>query len=486
MKQYFRLLFFATIILLHNRVPVIARSGTIIRPTDSVSAFLTGKMKKLGIPGLQFAIIQHGKIINSRSYGLANVEYAVPVTNKTVFSIASATKPFTAIAVMQLMDDGLVELSAPVSKYLDSLPVAWQRVTIKQLLTHISGIPNIVNPATSLTIVDGADNAWAKVQTLPMEFNPGERFSYNQTNYLLLGRIIDKLSGKSFSRFITERQFNVAGMPLTIQSGFVDVYDIVQRNATLYMHDEGKLKHNFQYAIPYFLRTGSGICSNATELAHWIVALEKGKLFKSANTLNMMWTPGTLNNGQPSPWALGRPVKARHEHFAVGGFGGTGSAFFVYPEDDLAIVILTNLAGSNPETFIDEVAGYYIPDLSASNGFGLPADIKVFRSKLLKRGFEHAIEVVEEEKKNDPGYRLPENELNAWGYKLIEQDKKNEALEIFKLNIYLYPQSWNVYDSYGEALEGCEKKDDAIKMFKQSLKLNPGNANAAEHLKHLE
>ena len=88
--------------------------------------------------------------------------------------------------------------------------------------------------------------------------------------------------------------------------------------------------------------------------------------------------------------------------------------------------------------------------------------------------------------KKDPGYRLPESELNAWGYKLIEQDKKNEALEIFKLNINLYPQSWNVYDSYGEALEGCGKQDDAIKMFKQSLKLNPRNTNAAEHLKHLE
>lgn len=452
---------------------------------EQIEVFLRYKMKSLGIPGLQYAIIKHGKIVNSGALGLANIELHVPVTNQTVFSIASATKCFTGIAVTQLAEEGMIDLSAPVSKYLDSLPAVWQPVTIRQLLTHTSGIPNIVDPTTSEMIVKGIREAWTKVQTLPMEFQPGERFSYNQTNYLLLGKIIDKVTGKPFSQLIAGRQFNVIGMPLTARSGFEDTYGIVMGSASLYTNETDSLQHNFLYVVPPVLRTGSGISSTAVELAHWIIGLQKGELFKSKNTLRTLWKPSVLNNGKLNGWALGWVVRNRADHFAVGGYGGNRSAFFVYPQDDLAVIILTNMAGCQPETFIDQLAGYYIPDMLVSNGFGLSPAIKPLHEQLLKKGFNQAIAITAELMKRDTSFHLSQNDLNKWGYAFLEEGKIKEALEIFKLNVSLYPEGGNTYDSLAETYMAIGNKDLAIKNYERAFELNPKNTNAVDQLRKL-
>ena len=123
--------------------------------------------------------------------------------------------------------------------------------------------------------------------------------------------------------------------------------------------------------------------------------------------------------------------------------GGIRSALFIYPEDDLAVVILTNLKGAFPESFIDGVAGYYIP------GIGLPPSIKELDIELMKRGFEHASEAVNAVRQKDATFQLPEADVSAWGYRLLDQEQTKEAIEIFKLNVSLYSESANTYDSHG-------------------------------------
>jgi tetratricopeptide (TPR) repeat protein len=166
--------------------------------------------------------------------------------------------------------------------------------------------------------------------------------------------------------------------------------------------------------------------------------------------------------------------------------GGGRAALFIYPEDDLAIVILTNLQGASPESFMDEVAGYYVPAMRASTGFGLPPVIKALRAELVKRGFEHALEIVIEAKAKDATFTLPEDDVNAWGYLLTEQGHTKEAIEIFKLNVSLYPGSANTYDSLAETYESAGDKAAAIKNYKRSLELDPKNSHAAERLKVLQ
>jgi CubicO group peptidase (beta-lactamase class C family) len=127
-----------------------------------VGAYLRSEMRERRIPGLQLAVVKGGKIVMLKSYGLAELPHSVPVTNRSVFSINSATKSFTGVAIMQLVEQGQIDLDAPVSRYLDDLPAPWQGVTITQLLDHTSGIPDIINQQTSrLATAGGPDAAWA-------------------------------------------------------------------------------------------------------------------------------------------------------------------------------------------------------------------------------------------------------------------------------------------------------------------------------------
>jgi tetratricopeptide (TPR) repeat protein len=158
---------------------------------------------------------------------------------------------------------------------------------------------------------------------------------------------------------------------------------------------------------------------------------------------------------------------------------------FVYLKDDFSIVVLTNLMGSNPEQFIDEVAAYYIPEMHESNGFGLPPAIQKLRAVLLKQGFSNSAAVAANLKKKDPSFNINEKDLNAWGYQLLNQKKVTEALSIFKLNVKLYPESANTYDSLGEIQEFMGDKENALLSYKKSLALNPENKNALNRVKML-
>jgi CubicO group peptidase (beta-lactamase class C family) len=171
-------------------------------------------------------------------------------------------------------------------------------VTVRQLLTHVSGIPDVWDRQARL-IADGEEASWAKVQTLPMEFAPGERFRYNQTNSVLLGKVIDKLSGRPFRQVITERQFDVAGMPT---SGFHDSLDGVAHSARVYRLAAGQGRRKGELVCVFddfspFLRTAVGINTTAEGIARWVIALQGGKLLKQESSLATLWTPGVLNDG---------------------------------------------------------------------------------------------------------------------------------------------------------------------------------------------
>lgn len=455
--------------------------------TDS---FIKNKMQELSIPGMQVAVVQHGKIVFNQSFGIANLQDSIPVTSKSIFPINSCTKVFTGVAIMQLVEEGKIDLSAPISHYLDSLPESWQPITIRQLLTHISGLPDIISIMDpfggGFGILGNEANAWEKIKARPMDFVPGTQFSYNQTNYLLLGKLIAKLTGKPFTQVYQEKQFQVAGMPNTIFGDSRDIipnavpsYRLKQNARRLAAHET---KHiNTFVEFPSFLRTGSGLNATAEDMANWIIALQQGKLFKNKSTLNTMWTASTFNNGSPTPWALGWGFnKFRSRHRAVGMSGGERSAFLIYPDDDLAIIVLTNLAGSAPQNFIEEIAGYYNPEIPVSDPFIM------LRSQITKEGFEHTAEIYKKLKKKDPDFNPSENSINNWGYQLMGEEQLKNALEIFKLNILINSKSWNAYDSYGEVLLKDGQKEEAISAYKKSVELNPNSESGKKVLAELQ
>ena len=472
---------------------ILACANPIVAQIDSIDVFVKTQMEKRKIPGLQLAIVKGGKIIKTANYGLANVQDSIPVSDQTVFTINSITKALTGVAIMQLVEAGKLTLTSPVSDYLTNLPASWNTVTIQQLLSHTSGIPDIVDEEESVLISPyGEAAAWKQVQALPVDFKPGEKFSYNQTNYLLLGRIIDTISGMPFTEFITKEQLVKAGMTKTIKAGFGAAKDVISHAAGGYRYSNGKLSNMF-FSFPASLQTAAGMSSTATEMAAWVIALQKNQFLKEKSSINALWTPARLNNGKTggfnsllNGYGAGWPVVAREEHPAAAPVGGGRSALFVYPNDDLSIIVLTNLAGGSPDVFIDEIAGFYIPDMKEANGFGLSSAVKKLRLELEKSGYKNAIEEVKKLKKRNAGYELKENEVNAWGYKLLKQNRMTDALEIFKLNVFLYPESANAFDSLGEIYAAKNDITLSIKNYEQSLKLDPQNKNAAEQIKKMQ
>lgn len=485
------------LILSQSLYSVYGQSASNNTKNKSLDEFILKQMVTRHIPGLQLAIVQQGKLVKLSNYGLANIQDSIPVDNQTLFPINSITKALVGVAIMQLVEANKLTLDAPVSTYLDSLPASWQSTTIRQLLTHTSGLPNIMTNNEKMIREGEEKQAWAFVQTQPMDFAPGERFGYNQTNYLLLGKIIDKLANTPFTQFIQQQQLNKVGMKRT---RFADDHDVIPhsvREYTFFHNVDGRVRRtepigNVFEEFPPFLRTASGMSSTAKELADWINALTRNQLLSAKNSLTTLWTPGLLNNGSPSGfsrllngYALGSPIIIRAEHRAIAPIGGGRSAIFYYPDDELGVIVLTNLQGSSPESFADEIAGYFLPDMRAINGFGASANIKQLSQELNKRGFAKAQAIVNDLKKKNIDYKPEENELNSWGYQLLNLFNTSEAVEIFKLNVSLYPESANTYDSLAEAYEQAGNKSLAIENYQTSLRLNPKNAHAEERLKLL-
>lgn len=349
---------------------------------DAIDDLLAARMQASHIPGLQIAIVKDGKLIKTASYGIANLQDSVAVDNDTVFTINSMTKGFAGVAVMQLIEQGKLKLDSPISDYLTDLPTAWRSITVQQLLSHTSGLPDIMGEAGYFIPMAGADAAWKRVQQQPLEFVANTEFRYNQTNYLLVGKLIDAVAAQPFTDFIVNNQLRKANMPRTEAAGFAHFQGVVAHQARGYTHDiSGELITVYSEFPPY-LRAAAGMSSSASEIARWLIALQAGKLFAHEASLQTLWRPAKLANGKTSGfsrflngYAMGWQVIDRPTHPAVALVGGNRAALMVYPEDNLAIVVLTNLMGASPETFIDAIAGHYIPTMQSINGIAVAAEV---------------------------------------------------------------------------------------------------------------
>ncbi|RZM30225.1 MAG: class A beta-lactamase-related serine hydrolase [Pedobacter sp.] len=426
---------------------------------DAVREYIQEQMRVRKIPGLQVAIVRDKKIWFSEAFGIANIEHQSVVTPNTLFSINSATKAFTGVAIMQLVEEKKIELTQPISRYLDSLPLAWQNIKVKSLLNHTSGIPDYLNVRNG-GYVQGLPYAQAfkKTRELPMEFAEGEKTSYNQTNYVLLGQMIEKLSGKRFEEFVKERQFVPAGMAL---ANFGDSRDIIPNKAPTYALSrfteknfiKGKTLERTWEEFPE-LRSAAGINATATELAQWVIALQTGKLLKSTS-LTQMWAPGKLNDGSYDGWALGWVAKRNVSPRAVAGIGGSRSWFYVYPDQDLTVIVLTNMKSNGPENLASEIAGLFYPDLKAANGGNLSdALIPLYRLAASKQ-YKDVNAAYDHLKTQQPDYKLTERDLVNWAYSVLLLEKRPaEAMPIFQLLLRLYPNSADGKEGLAAASKG--------------------------------
>ena len=334
----------------------------------AVDSLMRAEMARRLIPGASLVVVRDGRVVKKDAYGLASIELDVPATTSTLFQIASTTKNVTGVAVMQLVEAGKFTLGDRVTELLPGLPRAWQPVTVRQLLGHTSGLPDmILDPQTGVWLPGSRDSVIAQLANMPVKA-PGAAWSYNQTNYMLLGMLIDRFGGLPYRDYFRQRVFAPLGITGVV---FGDSRTVAKGRATEYTRlglPKGATAADlraFSYEYPDALYTAAGIFMHADDMGRWMEGVTRGATLSPASFATMV-TPTSLNDGKPfrfpdSPmgYAMGWVTFDHPAPRAYGGSGGGRAAVFFYPDDRLAVAVLTNLQGAGPEELVELVAGAY-------------------------------------------------------------------------------------------------------------------------------
>lgn len=298
-------------------------------------------------PGAAVAVVKNGEVIHARGYGLANVEWNVPITTDTVFRLASVSKQFTATAIMMLAEQGKLSVDDPITRFLPDYPVGEYPITIHHLLNHTSGIFSYTNDPEfgtkmrrDLTPQQMSD----EFSQMPSQFKPGTKYEYNNSAYVLLGMIIEKLSGQTYAEFIDQHIFKPAGMK---NSYYLNTEPIIPKRASGYEPTpDGGFQNSAFLSMSQPYAAGS-LGSTVEDLALWDKALRENTLV-SAETLKQMYTPGTLEDGTALDYAYGWGISKYQGHTLAhhgGGIPGFNTFIARFYEDGVTIVVLSNRVG---------------------------------------------------------------------------------------------------------------------------------------------
>jgi CubicO group peptidase (beta-lactamase class C family) len=431
-------------------------------------------------------VAENGKIIYKGGFGMANIEWGIPNSADTRFRLGSITKQFTAMLTLQLVDQGRIKLDGKISAYLPEYRKdIGQKVTIHQLLTHTSGIPSYTNQPGFFQSVSRnpykVEEFVTKYASGDLEFEPGSKFSYNNSGYFLLGAIIERVTEKTYEQVLLENIFEPLGMKNT---GYDHHDTIIQKRAAGYEKKPdgyGNAPY-LDMSIPY---AAGSLYSTVEDLYLWDQALYTDKLL-SAKSRDVMYKPFLQNYAYG--WVVSdasfklndQPVQIiRHG----GGINGFATVLERYPKERNLIVLLDNTS-QNVGRLSDKIAKilydqpYEMPKMSI---------VSILEKTIREKGIAAGIAQYRDLKaKQSATYDFAEPELNQLGYALMRAGKGKEAVEIFKLNVEAYPQGFNTYDSLAEGYLNLNERELAVSNYKKSLELNPKNTSAVEALKRLE
>lgn len=287
-------------------------------------------------------LVAHGpEILFSKGYGSANVEWDIPNKPSTKFRVGSITKQFTAASILLLAERGLLKVDDLLKDHLAGVSKHWDRITIRHLLTHTSGIPNFIKSPEypsqqpfSLTV----EEVVALFANKPLDFAPGEKWNYSDSGYIVLGHLIEKLSRSTYKTFLHENIFKPLGMN---DSGYESNETILPQMASGYVYSDDLTNAPFSHVSLLF--AAAGLYSTTIDLLRWEQSLFGGKVLAPAS-LELMCTPNKNN------YACGLWVHASAGHKVIehgGGIAGFNSLLSYYPDNDLTIAVLANVNGQD-------------------------------------------------------------------------------------------------------------------------------------------
>jgi CubicO group peptidase (beta-lactamase class C family) len=314
-------------------------------------------------PGAAVLIVQDGKEVLRKGYGMADLELGVPVRPDMVFELGSITKQFTATAILLLQERGQLSVQDEITKYLPDFPTQGKKITIENLLTHTSGIPNytdlpewIAHVREDLTV----DKLIGTFKDKPLEFSPGERWAYDNSGYILLGAIVEKVSGKSYADFVRQEIFTPLGMK---HSYYNDPGEVIPGRVEGY--DKGEKGYSrAQYLSMTQPYAAGSLMSSVDDLRLWDEALSSGKILRKTS-LDAMYTAHKLASGVSAHYGYGWGVSDYEGHPVFqhgGGIFGFTTSILRMPQDRLLVVVLSNNTGAedNPDSLAFKIAAYAV------------------------------------------------------------------------------------------------------------------------------
>lgn len=433
-----------------------------MEPSVQIDHYLTEVLGKYNIPGIAVAVIKNDKIVHRKNYGKANIELNVALSEKSIFRLYSLTKPIITTGAFQLIEQNKLLLEDPISKYLHDLPDSWNSVQVKHLVTHSSGLPDIVN-YEQLPENEAKEKVFADV----LQFEKGEKFEYNQTNFWLLQKIIESVSKQNIETFIKDNQFAQTDNKSVFFS--TDSRDIISNRVTQYSNfATGKM----QIELPNngsYLNSCNGLNMTMDAFIQWDSKFHANKLISAKSKEKMLELfPYTKSD---TKFAFGWDENIINGHKAYGFSGGRRAAYRIFPKDNLSIIFLANGIGSdtNVDNIVNHIAYFVNNDIIDYSFTAYETLLKSAKENVsgLKNTFISL--------KKDPKYSTVnfEEHLNTIGYILLNQDKKvTDALVVFNLNAQEYPKSINVFDSLAEAYEANHDVKNALENYAKSMELN--------------
>ncbi|NUQ25212.1 MAG: beta-lactamase family protein [Saprospiraceae bacterium] len=325
---------------------------------DSTDIIVRQMMEKQKIVGLSLAVIKNGQPVVNKGYGLANVELNVPVTSETVIRLGSVSKQFFTTAIMKLVQDGKLSIEDSMHKFFPDAPETWRPITIKNLMSHTSGLQR-EGPAYNNFKIQPDIDIIKSAYSQPLRFKTGEKYEYCNLGYFMLAEIISQVSGMAWHQYIHEQLFLPAGMANTY---ITDFQLIIPNRAVGYVHKNNNLVN----ATPmYAIRPSGGFLSTTSDMIKWEKVIREGKIILKKDNWEKLWQPYIKMSDKTDSkdyTCFGWEMYDYKGHKLIvhdGANVGFRSIFSRYVNDGLSIIILANTDEAVPEDIANSLADYY-------------------------------------------------------------------------------------------------------------------------------
>ena len=443
---------------------------------DALTSTLPELMRKSDVPGMSIAVIDDAQLVWNETFGVVNSEGDSRVSKDSIFEGASLTKPVVAYAIFKLVDEGVLALDVPLNRYLgNNYDVGDDKrldlITARHVLGHTSGFPNWRNRNS---------------KKLPINFTPGEKFSYSGEGFVYLSKVVEKITGKEFGDFVKTTVLR----PLGMNRSSID-WEEEFFKTKVFSHDAlGKPRgQNVNKGV----NAAASLHTTAEDYARFVIAVLNGTGL-SKKSHRMMLEPHVRvapKKHAQIAWGLGWGLETREKGSSFWHWGDNGfSKAFIIADTDSKNGLVFFANGANGLSFLDEVLtgvfGRSRPSSKYIDYERFDSPSRILFKEAASGSAEEAIANYLKRRSADPESSISERQMNRLGYNLLRVKKVDAAIAVFRQNTKDFPKSANTWDSLAEGYMVKGDNKSAIYYYKKSLELDPENKNAAKMIEELE